>query len=112
MSIYVEMIWCKSKDKRCCIRTSGQSNVLNTLNKEFSSFNYNHHTIHNGETLAGPYECLLCADGCTEYADCMYSNCKHMCICYNCSSKLSNSQRVKCMICCQYNDCLIQVLKP
>ena len=112
MSIYLEIIWHKSKDKRSCIKTVGQSDILNLLETKFSSYNYGYTTIHNGDTLTSPYECMLCTDSCTNYADCMYSNCRHMCICYSCSSKLPDIDRSRCIICRQHNDCLIQVFKP
>ena len=82
---------------------------LETLNNQISSYNYPNYIIHNNEPLKEPFNCLICSDDCTEYADCMYSNCRHMCVCYNCSKKLD---KMECMICRQHNDCLIQVFKP
>ena len=85
---------------------------MKQLSDSYALYDYRCLTIHNGETLESSYKCMLCTDNCTEHADCMYSNCRHMCVCYNCSSKLSPVDKVKCIICRQHNDCLIQVFKP
>tara|TARA_B100001248_G_C27344378_1_gene437936 strand:+ start:413 stop:1261 length:849 start_codon:yes stop_codon:yes gene_type:complete len=112
MSIADELFLNGTNDSKSCIRTTKQLNVLNDLAKKFRSYTYRYPTIHNGETLESSYKCMICSDDCTEYADCMYSNCRHMCVCYSCSKKLSPIDKVKCIVCRQHNDCLIQVFKP
>lgn len=109
MSIYEELLFESTNDYRfSCIQSDMDKN-LNILNERLSSYNYSDYIVHNKEEVKEPFNCLICSDGCTEYADCMYSNCRHMCVCYNCSKKLD---KMECMICRQHNDCLIQVLKP
>ena len=56
--------------------------------KHVSPYHYGNTIIHNGEPLKESFNCIICADDCTEHADCMYSNCRHMCMCYNCSLKI------------------------
>lgn len=113
MSIADELFLNGTNDPKSCIRTTLQLNVLNQLAEKFQEeYTYRYPTIHNGETLESSYKCMICSDDCTEYADCMYSNCRHMCVCYNCSTKLSPVDKVKCIVCRQHNDCLIQVFKP
>tara|TARA_B100001123_G_scaffold434561_1_gene561316 strand:- start:184 stop:1080 length:897 start_codon:yes stop_codon:yes gene_type:complete len=109
MSIYEELLFQSiNDDKFNCVNSKMLKN-LETLNDQISSYNYPNYIIHNNEPLKEPFNCLVCSDGCTEHADCMYSNCRHMCVCYNCSKKLD---KMECMICRQHNDCLIQVFKP
>jgi hypothetical protein len=93
-------------------RTNQQLFNMQNIHENLSLYNYGNIMVHNGVKLTEPYTCLICADGCTEYADCMYSNCRHLCMCYNCSSKLSGKDKTKCIICRQHNDCLLQILKP
>ena len=86
-------------------------NICKLIHKH-SLYKYGNLIVHNGETLTAPAVCVVCADDCTEYADCMYSNCRHLCVCYNCMRKMDNKDRTQCIICRQYNDCIIQILKP
>lgn len=83
-----------------------------TFNQPETVYNYGDMIIHNGEPLKESFNCIVCADDCTEYADCMYSNCRHMCMCYNCSLKIEDSKKTTCIICKQHNDRIIQVFKP
>ena len=86
-------------------------NICKLMNEHYL-YKYGNLIVHNGETLTTPALCAVSGNDCTEYADCMYSNCRHLCLCYNCMCQLENKDRAQCIICRQYNDCIIQVLKP
>lgn len=108
LSFFEEYMLIKDLDIRK--RTKKEEHTI--LNFDVNLYDYGSVIIHNGETLNEPFNCIVCADNCTEYADCMYSNCRHMCMCYNCSKKLEPSKRTTCIICRQHNDRIIQVFKP
>ena len=113
LSVYEEyMCWQMYPQYFLNTRTPQQLFNIQIMNENLSLYKYRNIMVHNGVKLTEPCTCLINADGCTEYADCMYSNCRHLCMCYNCSSKLSGKDKTTCIICRQHNDCLIQVLRP
>lgn len=86
------------------------SNMQRLSKDEFSKWcQWGNTIIHNGEYSNKAAKCAICIDA---YADCMYSNCRHLCICYNCLLKLDGKNREHCIICRQHNDCIIQTLNP
>ena len=84
-------------------------NMQRLLDNEFQKYKHGNTIIHNEEYLNKAPKCAICIDA---YADCMYSNCRHLCICYNCLLKLNENNRICCIICRQHNDCIIQTLNP
>lgn len=109
LSIYEELFLQNIKSKNSVCKTKQMIKNLSIYNKNICLYNYPNCLVHNKEPLKTTFDCIVCSDNCTEYADCMYSNCRHMCLCYNCSKKLKD---FKCIVCNQYNDTLIQVYKP
>lgn len=61
--------------------------------------------VHNGEYSNTVAKCAVCMEN---HADCMYSNCRHLCLCYECLTKVDNKNKEYCIICKQHNDCIIQ----
>ena len=112
MSIFEEIMLLDCENERALQLTPQQIENLCSYDRNVSLFNNDTSVIHNGDVVNQPYKCIVCSDGCNEYADCMYSNCNHMCVCYNCSLKLENKHKNKCMICSRYNDFLIKVKNP
>jgi hypothetical protein len=114
LSILEEGLFYKTFDNRVVCSTEGEQKMMIYFNQNISSFNIDSSKliIHNKTPLNTPYECSVCSDSCTKYADCMYSNCRHMCLCYACSSQLDRININKCIICNQWNDCIIQVYSP
>ena len=114
LSILEECLFYKTFDNRMVCSTEGEIALINYFNVNIADFNIDSSkiVIHNTETLNTPYECSVCSDSCTKYADCMYSNCRHMCLCYGCCTQLDKLNLNKCIICNQWNDSIIQVYSP
>jgi hypothetical protein len=114
LSIIEECLFYNTLDSRAICSTEGEKDMMLYFNENISSFNIDSSKliIHNKTPLNTPYECSVCSDSCTKYADCMYSNCRHMCLCYACSTQLDRININKCIICNQWNDCIIQVYSP
>ena len=112
LSIFEERLFEDTQNERSIIKNNQQSVVLRHFDDNIHLYNCSFTTVHNGCKLNEAYKCIICSDGCTEYADCMYSNCRHLCICYNCSQKMPIHQQITCPICKGYNDFLIQIFNP
>ena len=103
--IYIDFIKHTSLIK---FTTKQQLNMISLLNnKNGLKFieKWGNTIIHSGEYSNSESKCAVCIQN---HADCMYSNCRHLCLCYECLVKLDCKNREYCIICKQHNDCIIQ----
>ena len=82
LSIYEELFLQNIKSKNIVCKTKQMIQNLSIYNKNICLYNYPN-CIHNKEPLKTTL-IVLYGDNCTILHR-MYSNCRHMCVCYNCS---------------------------